>query len=160
MLPTHTGATAAAGGATRPTSGSSGSRRRRDPDWLEEEDEGDEKELELEGALEALLREGAGPRKRPPSPLSASAGAAGAKLLDGSGDDAKQPPQGAAAGPEWAEAVGDGKEKGKGKEPSVSEAEAALAARVRELEARLVETEALLGSDPGTVILALEVGRG
>lgn len=156
MLPTHTGATAAAGGASRPTSHSS--RRRRDPDWLEEEDEGDEEELELEGALEALLREGAGPRKRPPSPLSASAGAAGAKLLDGSGDDAKQPPQGAAAGPEWAEAVGDGD--GKGKEPSVSEAEAALAARVRELEARLVETEALLGSDPGTVILALEVGRG
>ena len=122
--------------------------------------------MELEGALEALLREG--PR-RAPSPLSASAGAAGAKLLDGTGDDAKQPPRGAAAEPAAeAEAEGgqarNGNGNGKGhgdkdkEEPSA--AEEVLAARVRELEARLVETEALLGSDPGTVILALEVGGG
>lgn len=172
-----TGATAAAGGASRPGgSNASGSRRQRapDPHWLgqgdDEDGEEEDEEMELEGALEALLREG--PR-RAPSPLSASAGAAGAKLLDGTGDDAKQPPRGAAAeAAAEAEAEGgqarngNGNANGNGKghgdkdkeEPSA--AEEALAARVRELEARLVETEALLGSDPGTVILALEVGGG
>lgn len=35
--------------------------------------------------------------------------------------------------------------------------EKSLQARIRELEAALVETEVLLGSEPGTIILGLEV---